>query len=53
MDIQYDKLTQAYSQLRALRQAFLDGLITNAELKDQEKVIKDNIREILGFPPIA
>ena len=53
MAIQYDKLSEAKSALRTLREEFLAGILTNAELKEQEKVIQANIREILGLPPVT
>jgi len=52
MAIQYDKLNDAYAMLRTIREEFLNGTITNAELKEQEKKIQADIREILGLPPI-
>ena len=53
MAIDYDKLNQAYGMLRTLKEEFLKGTITKDELDAQEVVIKNNIREILGFPPIT
>ena len=52
MPIQYDKLNSAYAALRTLREEFLQGTITKEELDAQEKVIRNDIREILGFPPV-
>ncbi len=51
MGIQYDKLNAAYAMLRTLKEEFLKGTITKEELDAQEVVIKNDIREILGFPP--
>lgn len=53
MAIDYDKLNAAYAMLRSLKQACVDGYITQAELEAQRTVIKNDIREILGFPPIV
>ena len=53
MGIQYDNLNAAYAALRTLREEFLKGTITNAELKAQEFVIKNDIRVILGLEPIS
>ena len=53
MPIQYDRLNSAYAALRTLREEFLKGTITKEELDAQEVVIKKDIREILGFPPIT
>lgn len=53
MAIDYDKLNAAYGMLRTLREEFLKGNITKDELDAQEVVIKNDIREILGFPPIT
>ena len=52
MAIQYDKLNEAYSALRTLRQTFLDGIIDAVELAEQVLPIKANIRELLGLPPV-
>lgn len=52
MGIQYDKLNEAYAMLRTLREEYLKATITKDELDEQEFVIKNDIREILGFPPI-
>ncbi len=52
MAIQYDRLNEAYSTLKTLRQEFLDGTITTEELAEQTAEIKANIREILSLPPI-
>jgi len=52
MAIQYDKLNEAYSALRTLREEFIKGTITSEELSYQEAVIRNDIREILGFPPV-
>lgn len=51
MAIDYDKLNAAYGMLRTLREEFLKGNITKAELDAQEAKIKDDIRGILGFSP--
>ena len=53
MAIQYDKLNAAYAMLRTIREEFLKGNLTPQELAAQELVIKNDIREILGFPPIV
>ena len=52
MGIEYDKLNAAYAMLRTLKEEFLKGVITKEELDAQEKVIKNDIREILGFEPV-
>lgn len=51
MAIQYDKLNEAYAMLRTLREEFLKGTLTKQELDAQEVVIKNDIRQILGFSP--
>ncbi len=48
--INYDNLNAAYSSWRALRQSYLDGIITEAELAAQVVKIKADIKEILGIP---
>lgn len=53
MAIAYDTLNQAYAMLRTLKEEFLKGTITKEELDAQEFVIKNDIRQILGFPPIT
>ncbi len=50
MPINYDKLAEAYSAWRTLRQAYLDGLITGDELAVQVAKVKADIREIIGIP---
>lgn len=50
MGIKYDELKAAYESLRVLRQAYLDKLITAAELQEQTAAIEKNIREILQIP---
>jgi len=52
MAIQYDKLNEAYAMLRTLREEFLRGTITKEELDAQEVIIRNDIRQILGFPPV-
>jgi len=51
MAIQYDKLNAAYAALRAIRQAFLDGVLSAAALEDQEAVIRADLLAILELPP--
>lgn len=53
MVIDYDRLNQAYAMRRTLREEFLRDDITKEELDAQELKIKQDIREILGFPPVA
>ena len=52
MGIQYDKLNAAYAMPRTLQEEFLKSNLTKEELDAQEFVIKNDIRELLGFPPI-
>lgn len=51
MAIQYDKLNEALAALRTFREQYLAGAISLAELEAAEAVIKEDIREILGYPP--
>lgn len=53
MSIQYDQLNAAKAALRTLREEFLNGVITNKELKEQEAKIQADIREVLGLPPLT
>ena len=50
MAIDYDKLNQAYQAQRTVRQAFLDGIITVAELKVELAKIEADIQSILSLP---
>ena len=53
MPIEYDRLNAAYAMLRTMREEFLKGNITKAELDAIEAKIKADIRELLGFPPVT
>ena len=53
MAIQYDKLNEAYSALRTIRQEFLNGTLSVTELAEQETVVKADIRELLSLPPVV
>ena len=53
MAIQYDRLNEAKTMLKTLRQEFLDEIITAEELAEQTTVIQADIRSILGLPPIT
>lgn len=53
MGIQYDKLNEAYSALRTVREEFVKGTLTTTELAEQETKIKADIREILALPPVT
>jgi len=52
MAIQYDKLTEALNALNTMRAEFTKGNLSVEELQQAEFVIKNEIREILGMPPI-
>lgn len=53
MAIDYQKLNDAYGILRTLREEYLKETITKEELDAQVVKIKNDIREILGYPPIV
>ncbi len=51
MALEYDKVNASMALLKSMRQAYLDGFITAAELNSIEIKIKADLRELFGFPP--
>ena len=51
MAIDFDKVNQAYNTIKALRQSFVEGVITKEELEAQLAKIRAEIKLLLGFPP--